>query len=854
MSPSPTEIAFTLTITMRSDWHVGTGGGRHGAIDRLIERDVDDLPFIPASTVRGIWRDAAERLAYGLDGGTTGSTSGWAALVEALFGDQPVDRTVPDGGTPKPGCLSIAAGRLPPDLRDALWQQAQGGDTDPGRRRLRQALTFVKPGVQIDPQSGRVTPKFLRFEEVARQGAVLTAQGRLLLHGDPGDRWNRALAAVLVGSTGMVERLGGKRRRGAGRSTWSIAIDDRAVPVRDLDGAIAVLKQEAPKAPDGPAPTPAPAFGAATPADGWETVALDLDLVTPLVIAEAVLGNVVTSFDFIPGTYLLPYVAKRLETVARGGPPVSAAITAGDIRVGHATPILGGERSLPIPLAWQREKDDTGGPDGKGKIYNRLVECPLTEGQTRPMRSGYVRYDAERPKLLTPEGQTRPMRSGYVRFDPNHPTLLTAVDTVVRTHNRIDDAVQRPTENGVYSYEAISPGRLRYRAMVRVRTDVARRLPNWQAAVAPTDPVELRLGRATKAGYGVVRLSAGPAVKAGNSGRQDQAANTPFTVWLTSDVLLRSPLLGTGSALGDWVTALGDALGVTVEAVEPTTPDQVTYGLRLRRLESWVAAWQLPRPSLIALQAGSFVTVTATQTVPGPALEALERNGLGERRAEGFGEVWVDPPHLTEEASGWSDASRKDRPERRAEALPPPLAGLPKDDPTRRFAKAVETAAWEAFVEEAAFTLANDDDWRKESLHWDAAKGKPPMSQLGALRAAMGAYADAHDVASARQWFTQMTESPARADKWGQKARAALKTMLDPKGPDDAARIWAWLEALGTPLPAPLVTDRDRLQERFRQAAVRDLLLAAMQAHKRSIERPADDHGSPARQRERIDG
>lgn len=821
MSPWPTEIAFTLTITMRSDWHVGTGGGRHGAIDRLIERDVDDLPFIPASTVRGIWRDAAERLAHGLDGGKPDPTSGWAALVEALFGDQPVERAKPNGDTPQPGRLSVAAGRLPQDLRDALWQQSPDGDTDPGRRRLRQALTFVKPGVQIDPQSGRVTPKFLRFEEVARQGAVLTAQGRLLLHGDPGDPWNRALLAVLVGSTRMVERLGGKRRRGAGRSTWSIAIDDQTAPVGDLGAAIKVLEKGAPKAPDGPAPTPAPAFGAATPADGWETVALDLDLVTPLVIAESVLGNVVTSFDFIPGTYLLPYVAKRLETVSKVGPPVSAAITAGDIRVGHATPILGGERSLPIPLAWQREKDGTGGPDGKGTIYNLLVDHP-------------------------PEGQTKPMRSGYVRYDPNHPKLRTAIDTVVRTHNRIDDAVQRPTDNGVYSYEAISPGRVRYRAMVRVRTAVARRLPNWQAAVAPTDPVELRLGRATKAGYGVVHVSAGPAVLDGGRRHADRPANQPLTIWLTSDVLLRSPLLGTGSALGDLVAALGAALGVTVEAVPPTG-GQVTYGLRTRRLESWVAAWQLPRPSLIALQAGSFVTVRAAEPVPGAALEALERNGLGERRAEGFGEVWIDPPHLTGDASSWSEASQEHQPKRGSEEVPPPLAGLSKDDPTRRFAEAVETVAWQAFIEEAAFTLANDDDWRKRELKWNAAAGKPPMSQLGALRAAMGAYTNKHDIESAKQWFAQMTASPARADKWGQPARVALKTLLDPDGPGDAAEIWRWLEALGTPLPAPLVTDRDRLRERFRQVAVRDLLLAAIQAHKRSIERLPGDRGAASR-------
>ena len=30
-------------------------------------RDADGLPFVPAKTLRGIWRDACERVAYGLD-------------------------------------------------------------------------------------------------------------------------------------------------------------------------------------------------------------------------------------------------------------------------------------------------------------------------------------------------------------------------------------------------------------------------------------------------------------------------------------------------------------------------------------------------------------------------------------------------------------------------------------------------------------------------------------------------------------------------------------------------------------------------------------------------------------------
>src|SRR5690554_4168640 len=77
---------FTIRLTMLSDWHVGSGTGRPGNVDRVVARDADGLPYVPAKTLRGIWRDACERLARGLDGGTDGE---WSSLVDRVFGSQP---------------------------------------------------------------------------------------------------------------------------------------------------------------------------------------------------------------------------------------------------------------------------------------------------------------------------------------------------------------------------------------------------------------------------------------------------------------------------------------------------------------------------------------------------------------------------------------------------------------------------------------------------------------------------------------------------------------------------------------------------------------------------------------------
>ncbi|HEY3378758.1 MAG TPA: RAMP superfamily CRISPR-associated protein, partial [Armatimonadota bacterium] len=76
-----------ITLTMTSDWHIGSGAGRPGDTDRLIRRDWEGLPYVPGKTMVGIWRDACERVAYGLDHQDENGL--WHHWVAYLFGNQP---------------------------------------------------------------------------------------------------------------------------------------------------------------------------------------------------------------------------------------------------------------------------------------------------------------------------------------------------------------------------------------------------------------------------------------------------------------------------------------------------------------------------------------------------------------------------------------------------------------------------------------------------------------------------------------------------------------------------------------------------------------------------------------------
>src|SRR5438128_694339 len=117
-------IELGIRLHMRSDWSIGSGRGRQGSLDSVIERDADGLPFVPATTLRGMWRDAAEQLAYGLEDGTTerdGTIAPWCELIDHAFGSQPaLDRRGKAGDEPIRSRLTLADASFPDDLRAAL--------------------------------------------------------------------------------------------------------------------------------------------------------------------------------------------------------------------------------------------------------------------------------------------------------------------------------------------------------------------------------------------------------------------------------------------------------------------------------------------------------------------------------------------------------------------------------------------------------------------------------------------------------------------------------------------------------------------------------------------------------------
>lgn len=550
-----------LHLRMLSDWHTGTGSGRPGDLDAVVVTDDDGLPLLPAKTLHDLLRDACETA-------TSRLVSDWTEWVEWLFGSQPFD--APPSVSPQPGHLFVGAAQLSPSLRGYLR----------GRPERVAGLFGTRAAAALDPRTGTALPKMLRNTQMARAGVDLMAD--LSWEGDPLPE--PARAALLAG-VHLLRGVGGSRRRGYGACATSLPtgfID----PLR----AAELLRGEPPS-------PPRPTHGFAPPS--WTAIddhrdsaatkdyTVHIRLEEDVLVADRTVGNQTVSLDHLPGSVLMPMLSTRF-------PQLAGRFAEGSARVLPAYPSVLGSRSLPRPRCFAVEK----GQDVDTPVVNLLCEQPGTGGQLRRLRGGYV-----------------------LPHDISEWTDVP-VERNVQVFNRVDDATQRPLDDGVFAYETITGG-VEFTAILRVTADIDINAGSFSA----------RLGRALRT-RGRCWVTVEPHDRVFTS----PPASRSFTVWLLSDSLLFDEAF----APAPTPIALAKEIGAFLDthlSVDHAYVDTVVRN-------TWHSRWERPRPGMALLAAGSVVRFTSDREVSGDALAALERAGIGERRGEGLGDIVVGHPLL----------------------------------------------------------------------------------------------------------------------------------------------------------------------------------------------------------------
>jgi CRISPR-associated protein Csx10 len=791
-----TPTNFKIEIAMESDWHIGSGIGRRGDIDRLVKRDRDGLPYLPAKTITGIWRDACELLVNGLDDDS--SNGHFSKLLDYLFGDQPALSKKAIAISPREAALSIRAAHFPETLSKALKNKPL----------LKEAIAFVKAGVKIDRETGCAIEEYLRFEEVVRGGITLSADCQLQLPVDA--QLQQLCFALLVASTKFFTKIGGKRRRGNGQCNVTIESIKTDEWITWLGDYLNSESLTLPNIPELAIQSSPPKVGDRSEGNenSWQTIRIEVTALSPIVITKRTVGNVVETLDYIPGTHLLRMVRRQIvKHHPDFAASIDSAIAHNDLVITNATIAIGQTQSYPTPFVLSTEK--IGGGLLKGaKIYNRLLDDVTEATQLKAERGGYLTCATNNSILEYPNYQK--------------------VDITAETHNIVDDAVQRPTSNtgGVYTYEAIASGTI-FQAEVRLRKHLANSIGQTQAHWQKVLGGETAIGQSKKDDYGRVIVEVLDVKAEPSSSSKPKQDIKELTVWLLSDMLLRDDRLRPTNDFEYLKKQLEDRLDIKLKS-----PDQKIGIARSHRIDSWQVRWQLPRPSLVGLGAGSCIRFEITTgELDSDGLGAIERSGIGERRAEGYGQVCFNHPLLSQSLSGltYSKASDEDKSQE-----DPPVNLIP----LQRYARIIERAAWQKAIQQKVLARAKD---YKTLLYIGIEKDKPTMSQLGALRSVLSQVQNFSDTNQAILWLANIRANKSRSGKWLNQSLEKIGRYLT-----EANLIW---EDLALNLEPITLTDTGEadLKKDLWAEALYALIDACIRAHKRDLEKKQSQDSTQTR-------
>ena len=217
-----------LKIDIHSYWYQGTGKGSGSHLDALVEKDQKGLPFVNGKMLKGLLRDACNRLAiwnsydlesYQLESYQLKSTD---KIVETLFGSSGFANTKQGNvarDETQAGLLRFSDATLPTEIAHYL--------ADKPHQALRNKLYTSLYSTAIQHKSGVAKEGSLRGMEVTIP-MILEAQIELFKMPTTkhhsieqqaiADNWQAIIKTALP----LIRHVGGQRNRGLGRATLTL--------------------------------------------------------------------------------------------------------------------------------------------------------------------------------------------------------------------------------------------------------------------------------------------------------------------------------------------------------------------------------------------------------------------------------------------------------------------------------------------------------------------------------------------------------------------------------------------------------------------------------------------------------
>jgi CRISPR-associated protein Csx10 len=311
-----------------------------------------------------------------------------------------------------------------------------------------------------------------------------------------------------------------------------------------------------------------------------------LETLQPVIVKRASTGVVVQSETFIPGTQLIRHFVERI--------PDEAA---------------------------------------QAQIWTAVMEGTFSVGAFYPEVNGCVTYPA-------------PPAQNAEELIPNLPASPGA-SVMYRTRGVVQG------NRGFFTYQAIKSGQ-KFRGTLRITEALWKELgTKGRSALVQANYASIGLSKKDEYGRTKITCSRQAAPipcnsKKENKGKKDNKEKDKdnnkenFMVYLASDVLVRNKeTLAFTSDVADFKKSMEETLGIPLD----DDPQRV-HCVRWGRRESWHSVWNLPRPSLVYLQAGSvffFKSPKLPQNFDWSDAGNKLLSGIGDRVGEGYGRVLLNP-------------------------------------------------------------------------------------------------------------------------------------------------------------------------------------------------------------------
>jgi CRISPR/Cas system CSM-associated protein Csm3 (group 7 of RAMP superfamily) len=192
---------YTIAITFKSEWFVGSGFGDGHLADSILVRDSNGLPFLPGRAIKGALREGARRLIF--------ARPDLAEVETFIFGShcQPSEKGQAAKSFNQPGRIRVGNGRLPREIERLLLAEP------PETRKMYVSDLTVRRAQTALTESGVAKTGSLRVIERGLPGLVFISEITAPLEPDLEEAW---LTQYLTAVCAMIKGLGGHRSRGLG--------------------------------------------------------------------------------------------------------------------------------------------------------------------------------------------------------------------------------------------------------------------------------------------------------------------------------------------------------------------------------------------------------------------------------------------------------------------------------------------------------------------------------------------------------------------------------------------------------------------------------------------------------------